>query len=227
MERHVGDVVEQGQGLWSVVVWPGHCRELLACLDPDAPFIVFTCGSPNIGWHVTPVSIHDEPPQPRLVRNLSFELQIDPVEAARVGPLVNASHDGSLDCVQSRVRPVAAADLPEHPAGRAVVMRREGVCWPSTCRTTAKSRLWLHQRQSSWRTSCCASSITCTWARWTAKGRSARGTREGEPLSARGPATAGRCLPVHWTAAAGLAKGSGQVVGESLSKCLPASCVAP
>ncbi len=47
---------------------------------------------------------------------------------------------------------------------------------------------------------------------------------QGEP---GGPATAGRCLPVHWTAAAGLAKGSGQVVGESLSKCLPASCVAP
>ena len=85
-------------GVWSSGLNPGRADLLLAALPDDGPFVMLTCGNPKLGWHIAPVSIDDEPPSPRRVRGLSFELLVSTKEAREIGPLVRSSHDGSLDC---------------------------------------------------------------------------------------------------------------------------------
>jgi len=109
-------------------VHPGHADELLAALDPDVSFVVIECGDPSLGWHDALVAIGEEvTPRLRRVRNLAFDLLVNPSEAASLGPLVRTEHDGSLRCYQLNAEPRSGFRLPDVGHGRAEAMRGFGV----------------------------------------------------------------------------------------------------
>ncbi len=120
----------QGNGLWCTVVHPGHADILLGALDPHAPFVVIESMSGIHDWHEAIVSIgtRDEP-QPRLVRRHTFDLLVDPSDAAQIG--VHLRHQGlaggGFMCHQFRQRQPATFKLPNSPSARADAVRGQGV----------------------------------------------------------------------------------------------------
>jgi len=123
----LGEVSLNEGGSWRGSVYPARAAHLLAALDPTAGFVVIETYDGVNGWHESIVSVSpDEEPRRRLVRHHSFELLVDPVEAAEIGRHLSASGRGFM-AYQFRDRPPAQFDLPEHPKGRAEAMRGQGV----------------------------------------------------------------------------------------------------
>lgn len=101
-------------------MFPGHADELLSALDPDSPFVLIECGDPSRGWHDALVTIGPESsPSSRLVRNVSFDVLVTPADAAGLGPLLRAEHDGQLRAVQLMREPSAHFRLPAADRGLA------------------------------------------------------------------------------------------------------------